>query len=149
MKEEIEAGLDQERPHRFYDLLVGCTAYTVAYWTFFAIVLTKMDANAKVWFIVVASNILNLLCSLGEIADLGRILREDAKMRRAGIKEGAYCGRLIKSGSMGDETLTGDRIELVDGGEYDLFVKYGLGEDGDEDEQQGESHVQQRCQQYG
>jgi hypothetical protein len=74
MKEEVEAELDQERPHRFYNLLVGCTVYTVAYWTFFAIVLTKMDANAKVWLIVAVSNILNLLCRLGEIADLGRIL---------------------------------------------------------------------------
>lgn len=112
-------------------------------------VLTKIDAEVWMWGVMGVVNTLVMLYYSGEIADLGRILREDAKMRRAGIKEGAYCGRLIKSGSMGDETLTGDRIELVDGGEYDLFVKYGLGEDGDEDEQQGESHVQQRCQQYG
>ena len=42
-----------------------------------------------------------------------------------------------------------DRIEIVDGGEYDLFVKYGLGEDGDKNVQRGESHVQQRGQQCG
>ena len=50
---------------------------------------------------------------------------------------------------MVDAVPAGDRIELVDGGEYDLFMKYGLGEDGDKNEQQGENHVQQRVQQYG
>ena len=35
-----------------------------------------------------------------------------------------------------------------DGGEYDLLVKYGLGEDGDKNDQRGESHVQQRGQQF-
>lgn len=114
MKEEVEAALDQERPHRFYDLLVGCTVYTVAYWTFFAIVLTKMNANAKIWLIVAVSNILNLLCNLGETADFGRKLREDRQMRGTGIKDGAHRSRLIKSGSMVDETPAGDRIELVD-----------------------------------
>ena len=39
-------------------------------------------------------------------------------------------------------------MTVGDGGEYDLFVKYGLGEDGDKNEQQRESHVQQRGQQY-
>jgi hypothetical protein len=93
-------------------------------------------------------NTLTALYYSDEIADIGRRLREDIQTRGTGIKDGSHHSRLIKSGSMGDETLAGDRIELVDGGEYDLFVKYGLGEDGDKNEQQEENHVQQRDQQY-
>lgn len=110
--------------------------------------LTQAGAPARVWVIVGVANIINALCHSDKIADIGRILREDSKMRRTGIKDGAHpYSRLIKSGSMVAEMPASDRIELVDGGEYDLFVKYGLGEDGDKNEQRGESHVQQRGQQ--
>lgn len=111
-------------------------------------VLTKIDAEVWMWATMGVVNTLTALYYSGEIADIGRRIREDRQMRGTGIKEGTHHNRLIKSGSMGDETPAGDRIELVDGGEYDLFVKYGLGEDGDKNEQQGENHVQQRCQQF-
>lgn len=102
------------------------------------------------WGAMGVVNTLVMLYYSGEIADLGKRLREDSKMRRTGIKDGAHhYSRLIKSGSMGAEMPASDRIELVDGDEYDLFVKYGLGEDGDKNDQRGENHVQQRCQQYG
>lgn len=139
------------RRQDFYDLLAGHFAYLVASWTFLFMVLTKIDAEVWMWGAMGVVNTLVMLYYSGEIADLGRRLREDSKMRRTGIKDGAHhYSRLIKSGSMGDETPDGDRIELVevDGGEYDLFVKYGLGEDSDKNEQQRENHVQQRCQQY-
>lgn len=136
------------RRQDFYDLLAGHFAYLVASWTFLFMVLTKIDAEVWMWGVMGVVNALVVLYYSGEIADLGRRIREDRQMRGTGIKEGAHHNRLIKSGSMGDETPAGDRIELVDGGEYDLFVKYGLGEDGDKNEQRGESHVQQRCQQY-
>lgn len=112
-------------------------------------VLTKIDAEVWMWGAMGVVNTLVMLYYSGEIADLGRRLREDSKMRRTGIKDGAHhYSRLIKSGSMGAETSASDRIKLVDGGEYDLFVKYGLGEDGDKNDQRGESHVQQRGQQF-
>ena len=104
------------------------------------------------WGAMGVVNTLVMLYYSGEIADLGRRLREDRKTRGTGIKDGAHhYSRLIKSGSMGDDTPAGDRIELVDGGEYDLFVKYGLGEDGDKNVQRGEGHDQPRGnqQQYG
>jgi len=112
-------------------------------------VLTKIDAEIWMWGVMGVVNALVMLYYSGEIADLGRRIREDRKTRGTGIKDGTHhYSRLIKSGSMGAETPAGDRIELVDGGEYDLFVKYGLGEDGDKNEQQRENHVQQRCQQF-
>jgi hypothetical protein len=137
------------RRQDFYDLLAGHFAYLVASWTFLFMVLTKIDAEVWMWGAMGVVNTLVMLYYSGEIADLGRRLREDSKMRRTGIKDGAHhYSRLIKSGSMGAETSASDRIELVDGGEYDLFVKYGLGEDGDKNDQRGESHVQQRGQQF-
>ena len=105
-------------------------------------VLTKIDAEVWMWATMGIVNTLTALYYSDEITDIGRRLREDRQMRGTGIKDGSHRSRLIKSGSMGDETLAGDSIELVDGGEYDLFVKYGLGENGDRNEQQGESHVQ-------
>lgn len=112
-------------------------------------VLTKIDAEIWMWGAMGIVNTLVMLYYSGEIADLGRRLREDGKMRGTGVKDGARpYSRLIKSGSMGAETPASDRIELVDGGEYDLFVKYGLGEDGDKNDQRGESHVQQGGQQF-
>lgn len=138
----------RSRRQQFNDLLVGHAAHLVVSWTCLSIMLTQAGAPARVWVIVGVASTFNALYYSDEIADIGRILREDGKMRRTGIKEGTHhYSRLIKSGSMGDDTPAGDRIELVDGGEYDLFVKYGLGEDGDKNEQQGENHVQQRCQQ--
>ena len=137
------------RRQDFYDLLAGHFAYLVASWTFLFMVLTKIDAEVWMWGVMWVVNTLVMLYYSGEIADLGRRLREDRKTRGTGIKDGAHhYSRLIKSGSMGAETSASDRIELVDGGEYDLFVKYGLGEDGDKNVQRGESHVQQRCQQF-
>lgn len=110
--------------------------------------LTKIDAEVWMWATMGVVNTLTALYYSGEIADIGRRLREDIQTRGTGIKDGAHRSRLIKSGSIGNKTPAGDRIELVDGGEYDLFVKYGLGEDSDKNEQQGENHVQQRVQQY-
>ena len=137
------------RRQDFYDLLAGHFAYLVASWTFLFMVLTKIDAEIWMWGAMGVVNALVMLYYSGEIADLGRRLREDGKMRGTGVKDGARpYSRLIKSGSMGAETSASDRIELVDGGEYDLFVKYGLGEDGDKNDQRGESHVQQRGQQF-
>ena len=112
-------------------------------------VLTKIDAEVWMWGAMGVVNTLTALYYSGEIADIGRRLREDIQTRGTGIKDGAHHSRLIKSGGIGNKTPAGDRIELVDGGEYDLFVKYRLGEDGDKNEQQGENHVQQRCRQYG
>ena len=105
-------------------------------------VLTKIDAEVWMWGAMGVVNTLVMLYYSGEIADLGRRLREDIQTRGTGIKDGAHRSRLIKSGGIGNKTPAGDRIELVDVGEYDLFVKYGLGEDGDKNEQQGERHVQ-------
>lgn len=144
--------LEQEghrsRREEFYDLLAGHFAYLVASWTFLFMMLTKIDAEVWIWGVMGVVNTLVMLYYSGEIADIGRRLREDSKMRRTGIKDGAHpYSRLIKSGSMGAEMPASDRIVLADGGEYDLFVKYGLGEDGDKNEQRGENHVQQRCQQ--
>lgn len=137
------------RRQEFYDLLAGHFAYLVASWTFLFMVLTKIDAEVWIWGVMGVVNALVMLYYSGEIADLGKRLREDSKMRRTGIKDGAHPhNRLIKSGSMGAETPASDRIKLADGGEYDLFVKYGLGEDGDKNVQRGESHFQQRCQQF-
>ena len=139
----------RSRRQQFNDLLAGHFAYLVASWTFLFMVLTKIDAEVWMWGVMGIVNTLVMLYYSGEIADLGRRLREDRKTRGTGIKDGTHhYSRLIKSGSMGAETPAGDRIELVDGGEYDLFVKYGLGEDGDKNEQQRENHVQQRCQQF-
>lgn len=141
---------DQKLRDQEFDLLTGYAAYFVASWAFLFMVLTKIDAEVWMWGAMGVVNTLVMLYYSGEIADLGRRLREDSKMRRTGIKDVTHhYSRLIKSGSMGAETSASDRIELVDGGEYDLFVKYGLGENDDRNEQQGENHVQQRCQQYG
>lgn len=137
------------RRQDFYDLLAGHFAYLVASWTFLFMVLTKIDAEIWMWGAMGIVNTLVMLYYSGEIADLGRRLREDSKMRGTGIKDGAHhYSRLIKSGSMGAETPASDRIKLVDGGEYDLFVKYELGEDGDKNDQRVESHVQQGGQQF-
>ena len=143
-------GQENRRSRHQYlnDLLAGHFAYLVASWTFLFMVLTKIDAEVWMWATMGIVNTLTALYYSDEITDIGRRLREDIQMRGTGIKEGAHHNRLIKSGSMGDETPAGDRIELVDGGEYDLFVKYGLGEDGDKNEQQRENHVKQRCQQF-
>ena len=137
------------RRQDFYDLLAGHFAYLVASWTFLFMVLTKIDAEIWMWGAMGVVNTLVMLYYSGEIADLGRRIREDRQMRGTGVKDGARpYSRLIKSGSMGAETPASDRIELVDGGEYDLFVKYELGEDGDKNDQRGESHVQQGGQQF-
>lgn len=137
------------RRQDFYDLLAGHFAYLVASWTFLFMVLTKIDAEVWMWATMGVVNTLTALYYSGEIADIGRRLREDIQTRGTGIKDGAHHNRLIKSGSMGDETPASDRIKLVDDGEYDLFVKYGLGEDGDKNVQRGESHVKQGGHQYG
>ena len=121
-------GQENRRSRHQYlnDLLAGHFAYLVASWTFLFMVLTKIDAEVWMWATMGVVNTLTALYYSGEIADLGRRLREDIQMRGTGIKDGAHRSRLIKSGSMVDETPAGDRIELVDGGEYDLFVKYGV-----------------------
>lgn len=143
-------GQENRRSRHQYlnDLLAGHFAYLVASWTFLFMMLTKIDAEVWMWATMGVVNTLTALYYSGEIADIGRRLREDIQTRGTGIKDGAHRSRLIKSGSIGNKTPAGDRIELVDGGEYDLFVKYGLGEDSDKNEQQGENHVQQRVQQY-
>ena len=145
-------GQENRRSRHQYlnDLLAGHFAYLVASWTFLFMVLTKIDAEVWMWATMGGVNTLTALYYSDEITDIGRRLREDRQMRGTGIKDGTHhYSRLIKSGSMGDETLAGDSIELVDGGEYDLFVKYGLGEDGDKNVQRGESHVKQGGHQYG
>lgn len=95
------------------------------------------------WGVVGAANIINALCHSDEIADIGRILREQGETIRS---EGEVDAHYKNSAE--NEAPASGRIEIADGGEYDLFVKYGLGEDGDKNEQRGESHVQQRCQQF-
>jgi hypothetical protein len=102
--------------------------------------LTQAGAPARVWVIVGVASTFNALYHSDKIADIGRILREQGKTD-------AHCNTLTQN-STKNKTPTSDRIELVDGGEYDLFVKYGLGEDGDKNVQRGEGHVQQRCQQF-
>ena len=132
----------RSRDQEFYDLLAGYAAYLVASWTFLFMMLTQAGAEAWVWATMGVVNTLTALYYSDEIADFGRRFREETETGRTGSKTGERCNTFIKSSSMGNETPVSDHIELVDSDEYDLFTKYGLGENGDKNEQQGENYAQ-------
>lgn len=133
----------RSRNQQFNDLLVGHAAHLVVSWTCLSIMLTQANAPARVWVIVGVASTFNALYYSDEIADIGRRLREQGETIRSEGKIDAH----YKNSTKNKAPVSG-RIEIADSGEYDLFVKHRLGEDGDKNVQRGESHVQQRCQQF-